>query len=689
MKINTLTTRYFKSAPDQTIALGNLNVFIGPNGRGKTSTENALRYLMNGKLPPHPIRHGEDHLQVSAVIDDGQGTTISRSAYLPNTYRIDGVDVKEKAFVAKAQALKAAHEATGSKLVLKSDTNPFFARLADPEDAAWQFFIDGKVEGARIGGIKRLEAEAYDGTTLYALKSAPSKVEVDGKRVTGKAFAEFLRDRIQGDENALDIVTSSATMNAMEMPDFAKYLLSWTPLKVDFAKLKTLVSLTPEEEAALAPCFPGTIGTAEIEAAYKTLFEKRTELGRREDEALKRSVFEGPETLPDKAQTTAALENARQTLGAAAQIEKAWRIYEKAAADRARAVAALDAWKREHAAMAGVSAPDAQMLASLKKTDESLRAAIETDVRAASKLDAACRPLLKMLSSLDATVCPLCDKLVCQTDKTACKADIEAAVAANREVIAETENRIAENRRRDEIARAEIERLHEQSKAWTVKENLRAKIEAFEKTIPAEPTQPQPIPDVAAIKAEADALAATLEQIAIRDECEKARAAYLRLKAERELYASLVKKTEPKKGTLTNAILEYVLTPFCQHANGFLQTVTGDMFLSFRMDDDGLQIYCRPHGKSFEVPVKALSDGEKLLVSFALMDMVSTISNARIVVFDRMEAFDAATIDSLLDALMRPEIASRYDHVILSTVDHSDIAKAVSKRIPFVNVVTF
>ena len=77
--------------------------------------------------------------------------------------------------------------------------------------------------------------------------------------------------------------------------------------------------------------------------------------------------------------------------------------------------------------------------------------------------------------------------------------------------------------------------------------------------------------------------------------------------------------------------------------------------------------------------MKALSDGEKQLAVLTLMDMISTISGTRILVFDRMESMDKDAINSLFRTLLTEEVMERYDHILLASVDHEEIVTSVDK----------
>ena len=120
-------------------------------------------------------------------------------------------------------------------------------------------------------------------------------------------------------------------------------------------------------------------------------------------------------------------------------------------------------------------------------------------------------------------------------------------------------------------------------------------------------------------------------QVTLYEECERAKTEYEKAKQVYDLYCSLVKKAEPKKGLLTNTILEYVLNPFCGHVNEFLKQL----------------------------------------------------------VFDCIENLDASNIDALMTLLLKPEIMDRYDHVILSVVDHKSIVETIDKYRYAINVIDF
>ena len=680
MKIKNLKVENFKSCPDGVYELSKINVLIGKNGKGKSSLQQALRYLLNGSLPDDPIRHGKDHLAVFAVVDDGQDTEIGREYYLPDTYRINGEDVKEKIFVQNVQKRKAECEYGNIQIAPSGISNPAFVGME--QNTLWEFFITGKTDGYRITGIKELEVAFADGTTFYARKSKPSKCTVNGKKVTAKVLTELLEDRLQGSVKALDITTSSEVLIGMEMPDFAKYLISVVPVTMDFENLRELAGLTAEETEVLRPLFPQAptpITIADVTNVYKTLFAIRADLNRQKNEWLQRGTYEGALPLPDNTTVLNRLYAVNQELGAIKELEKSWTVYKKRVDERNRAIQTYTAWVKEYNSMGQVSYYDAAALQEIQNSENITRQSIEQCVRNISSLRQSCNPLYKMVRNLDSQICPLCDRLTCNTDKTGCKEDIENNIRDIENNIKQTEEqqKIMEQKLSEILERKN--RMNEEVKKYENRRNLYLRIQELKKSIPEAPAEPKHVPPAEHLLNESRRYSMYAQQISVFKECCKAMDKYHILKKQYELYCSLVLKAEPKKGLLTNTILDFLLQPFRDHANGFIKTVFHDTEIRFDMGDDGLEVKCRPHGRTCFLPLKALSDGEKQLAVLTLMDMISTISGTRILVFDRMESMDKDAINSLFRTLLTEEVMERYDHILLASVDHEEIVTSVDK----------
>lgn len=690
MKIKNLKVKNFKSCPDGVYALSNINVLLGKNGKGKSSLQMALRYLLNGDLPEDPIRHGEDHLSVSAVIDDGQDTSIGRECYLPDTFLLNGDEVKEKLFYQNVTEKKNEFQKYGIHITAGPASNRYF--YGKEEAVLWEFLSTGKVEGARIMGPKELEVNFADGSSFYLRKSQPAKCTVNDKKVSAKALDRLLEDRMQGSTKALDITTSSEVMAGMEMTDFAKYLVSIIPITMDFDKLKELSHLSDEEAKVLVDLFPKApepISIADVTSVYKILYEIRTDLNRQRKEWYQRSMFSGQLPLPDIKEIQAEMEQMNQKIGAAKELDNAWKVYRNRIEERNRALQTYHAWINDYNSMGKVPYYDQNALQEIQNAESTMRQNIELAVRNISSMRQAAEPLKRMLANLDSKICPLCDRLICNTDKTACKTDIEANIQNIHQSVCEAEKQHAEMVQQLNRILQTRDQMLETVNRYNEKLNLYNRIQELKKSIPELPKEPAQVPPVDKILAKSERYRSYAQQVSVYNECRKAYRKYQELERQYELYCALVVKAEPKKGMLTNTILEFLLQPFRSHVNGFSKSIFSDTEVRFDMGENGLELKYRPHGRNCFLPLKALSDGERLLAVFTLMDMISSISGSRILVFDRMESMDENAITSLLNTLLTQEVAERYDHIVIASVAHDSIVNTISRYKESVRIFSF
>lgn len=70
MKINQITLKNMKGAPNFTMVPSTLNFLTGPSGSGKTSTMEAIRYAFTGKMPKEGMRMGAASSSVSITLEE-------------------------------------------------------------------------------------------------------------------------------------------------------------------------------------------------------------------------------------------------------------------------------------------------------------------------------------------------------------------------------------------------------------------------------------------------------------------------------------------------------------------------------------------------------------------------------------------------------------------------------------------
>ena len=70
MKIEHVRITNFKKVTDFELNPGKVNIFLGPNGTGKSSILQALRYGLTGNSPQDPIGEGANKAAVEMIFPD-------------------------------------------------------------------------------------------------------------------------------------------------------------------------------------------------------------------------------------------------------------------------------------------------------------------------------------------------------------------------------------------------------------------------------------------------------------------------------------------------------------------------------------------------------------------------------------------------------------------------------------------
>jgi hypothetical protein len=281
------------------------------------------------------------------------------------------------------------------------------------------------------------------------------------------------------------------------------------------------------------------------------------------------------------------------------------------------------------------------------------------------------------LTAMDTNECPVHKGLFCSTDRSSYRQQLV-------QLITDSTASALEAQKNYQHAKASLATLEKQKaeqeqkiRIWKEKCALESQIKNLSDSMPDEPSAPQPIPDATGLKEELQRLNELLPKINLYKESLKAQSRYEQALDQLHLYDRLVKMTNPKNGILISIIMEQVLSPFESHCNTVAKAIFKDSEIHFQIGEKGMEVLYKPHGsKNFLMP-ESLSSGEKMQLTFILMDLVSMISASRILVFDNLEALDNDAIGHLLSIFENPAIKGRYDHIIFSVVNHKSIIEKV------------
>lgn len=681
MKFKTLTVKNFKNIAEKEFELSKFNLLYGKNGSGKSGILAAFRFLLNGDLSKDAIKDGENELYVCASIDDGNNTTIARYSYLPEERQINGKSVKDSVFFARVQEAKAEFQAAPYEPKLLSHTHRYF--LDKGPEILFSFLETGTVDGTRLHGVKEIELELADGTVLYRRASKQNRVEINGRKCTITAFNQMLEQYGIHDPRAMDIVTSSDMMGKLGMADFGRYLLQNLPVKIDFDKLAELAELDPEEKETLRPLFPpvpGIITVDHVEKVYAQVFDVRTMVNNNAKAELQKSVFDGEPPKETMEEVTAAIADANQEVGSYKALEKAHRDYEISVMNRKKMLDQVAELKKklEDPKFSGLTQPDHNTLNTLRDTEKNAYQSRQIAYNNFYSLKETVRLHKEAVAALDSSQCPVYKGLVCKMDRSSYREELVRLVNEASQGVLNAQKAYKDASRILEETTKQKEALEAKIRLWNEKCSIETQVNTLSASIPAEPEKPQPLPDISKVNEKLVRLNALIPLINAYNAAGKAKEQYKKIMEQHALYDRLVKKTNPKNGLLVSVIMQQVLAPFTSHCNSVAQAIYPDCEIKFAMNEKGLEAYFRPHGKECALPPEALSTGEKMQLTFVLMDLVSTVSGSRMLVFDNMEALDGNSIGHLLRLVEKKELKDRYDHILFAVVEHESIMKEIS-----------
>ena len=116
--------------------------------------------------------------------------------------------------------------------------------------------------------------------------------------------------------------------------------------------------------------------------------------------------YEGQLPLPDKDFVLQNLDTYNQALGAAKELEKAWKNYQVRVGERAKIMQNYSLLVKQFNEMGKVPVPDANAMNVLKESENAARASIEQVVRNVESIRKRLIPLKKMLNDLYSSFCP-------------------------------------------------------------------------------------------------------------------------------------------------------------------------------------------------------------------------------------------------------------------------------------------
>lgn len=505
----------------------------------------------------------------------------------------------------------------------------------------------------------------------------PSKCKINDKVTTKKSMDEKIEQVIGIPLDKVKILSSSDVVASMKPQEFSSFILDYIPEKLDLEKV---ISYVPDTTLGMIEIMEATLPAENIELSTLDEFETLCRNERKEIKAAldgkKKVVTSFPETAPEE--STEEIQKQIQVLLDKEGVVKVYAA-KKEAYDKAKAAAKAHREKvekvRAEADALKADRPDPAIMDGLKKEYNSVQETLRNNQIALSSATNAVNQLEVALKNLESPVCPLSDKIKCCQDKTAAKEDLVESIESSKEGIKAIEEEITKSSEKIAEIEKKMDEYRKAASLYEKKISLLREIKALEEATPEIPAEPEMVETSEDFSEELDALQKKLTTISMFKEGETIRRQIGVLETKYSDYNALVKAFQ-EKGPVRTQIIEAYLKVFEDLCNERSTKVRPEITFKFE-SKDGV-VVLMDNGKGDMLPYASLSGGERAYMIFILMDMLNALSGTNLLLMDELSVIDEKCFNALLDLVVT--YGSDYDHIILASVNHTDIVDAITSH---------
>lgn len=542
----------------------------------------------------------------------------------------------------------------------------------DLKGGAVQIAFDNGVSIQRARGNVSVFGLNGKRSTETAINAAVA--DMVGLSVDGKKRTDVLRN--------LKIACSSDVLLCLSPADFSELLMEYVPESIDSERI--LSYFEGQSEEIISECkkaFPesfGTFGMRKVQEVYQKYLEDRKASGilLREKEV----ILSGLNPIMPSRPLSAINEDLTSLL--ASVKEQAYLLKRQAEYDTARQKREMQ--EKQIALLKKKvktvpEAPKAGFAEELEAKRQIAERAIIEQTGRLSKIQANIGFFERTLAALDKSACPLSAKLICTTDKTALRAEVNTMLSQNQTLFSQTQQELLAAQKEKEQCMKRKQECDAKRKAYEEYEKICAEISVYEKNLIDLPEKPESVSlDVGTMNRRKLMLEAERTNA---EDYEKKTTLSKEADDLRKLYAlqtSMIRALEGK-GVVRTKIIEYYLQYFESVCNDRAAQFAPGYVFKFH-PENGVRVYVKtPTVKDRYYPIESCSNGEKILVSFILTDMLNQLTGTRLMFVDNVEALDHEHMIALAKLLETPEFVNEYDHIFVCGVNHLDVMKTFLK----------
>lgn len=295
-----------------------------------------------------------------------------------------------------------------------------------------------------------------------------------------------------------------------------------------------------------------------------------------------------------------------------------------------------------------------------KKITDNNAAIIELEKRISS-CNALYNSNIKIIKQLEGSKCPISDKITCTADKTDLKHSLEKENEKHMNTISECEKKKAELVSLKSVLNKESEKANENNIKLNNQNNLIKTIEMLKASIP-EVGEPPLIPEDKDFSTEKEALRRELKEISdyetLLDRYNKKKLCENKIEVLNDLCALF-----SPKGIIKINFISLIISPIEEKINDLLQQIK-DIDVKLNINK-GIEITCKTKGDTY-INYDSLSGGEKIIVTFAIYNMLNQLYGNKYLVLDDLDRVDTPTLETLFKTLKL--IEDNYDFIIVAMV---------------------
>lgn len=550
---------------------------------------------------------------------------------------------------------------------------------------ALRYGISGSLpKGAEIRDCAVELTEAETGLDIYRERVAGSTTckigGPDGNRMAEKQLNAKVSEITGVSPSNLQVISSSDIFAHMKPDEFLALLLEYLPEEFTFQDILSYMPALTEEQSTILEqylCpdgFPFGIYALDVcrDALTDTRKAKKATVKQNEVQIAAMKCEPAARTLEEVEADRYDLEAQDRMYADNSARLKEYEIAKKKRDDQEALIKKCEDWLLIHS----VAEPDPETLkacrAELAKLDQSKSAALTTRATAETTL----KSLRATLTNLESTVCPISKQLTCTTDKTTVKDEISKAVATQEAALKKAEEEIVAATARIKELNDQILAEEKQAKAYNNVRLTQEKVKTLKDTLPVLPVKP-----VAAGKTDIAERRKALEaeKQNILNGVMKSRMEAMNRKLTNEiaqytvLIDALAEKGPVKQGIVKHYVedFEAVCNAHAEHSNGYQ--------ISFKLDN-GIKVYASTPASKEPVYYMGLSSGEKIIVTFLVIDMLNSLTGMRMAFIDNLEQLDRQTLEYVHKTITSKEFLEGYDHVFVCGVNNHDVMEVFNDK---------